>query len=76
MTHSSLAGIITACATGITALGGLFVALSVLLPTLRQVRQVHTMVNQQRTEMMQLLQVQRQALQAAGIDIPEDEALK
>ena len=71
MTASDLAVVITAVASALAALGSLVVA----AVTLIQVIRVHTMVNQQRTDMMRLLELQRSALQAAGITIPLDESL-
>jgi hypothetical protein len=89
MPDSTLAGIITATATVITALGGLVLAMAVLIPTLRNAKaakeaaveaniktdQVHTMVNQQRTDMMRQMERMASALQNAGITIPEDKSL-
>jgi len=86
---SSLAGIITASATVITAVGGLVLALGVLIPTLRNsqvakqaavkavegVQEVHTMVNQQRTDMQKRVEDLIAALQAAGVRIPKDQSL-
>lgn len=94
MTGSSLAGIITASATVITACGGLFLALAVFLPQMRetkkialagrqaaeqsrdQIIQVHTMVNQQRTDMMRYQERLIEALTASGIEVPRDSSLR
>lgn len=83
MSSPSWAAIITAVATAFTALGGLVLAFSVLVPTLRKTREnvaavaeVHTMVNQQRTDMMRYQEALVAALQQGGIEIPEDASLR
>lgn len=76
------AAIITAVATVLTALGGLVLALAVLVPTLRAaqraesaVAEVHTMVNQQRTDAARYTAVLVAAMRAAGVDVPDDQSL-
>lgn len=83
MTESSWAGVITAIATVFTALGGLVLAFSVLVPTLRKTREnvvavndVHTMVNQQRTDMLRYQETLVTALQQGGIKVPADTSLR
>ncbi len=83
MLQPSWAAIITALATAFTALGGLVLAFSVLIPTLRKTREntvavaeVHTMVNQQRTDMMRYQEALVEALQQGGVAIPADESLR
>lgn len=83
MSQSSWAGVITAVATVFTALGGLVLAFSVLVPTLRKTREnvtavndVHTMVNQQRTDMMRYQETLVAALQKGGIEVPTDASLR
>jgi hypothetical protein len=86
---STLAGVITATATVITALGGLALAIAVLLPALRasraaeansaktiaEVAKVHTIVNQQRTDAQRYQIALVTALQDAGIKVPADQSL-
>jgi len=74
MTGSSIAGIITASASVITALALLFAALPALIKVLRQLRAVHTIVNQQHTDMVRYQNALVATLLAAGIDIPVDQA--
>lgn len=76
------AAIITAVATVLTALGGLVLALAVLVPTLRAARraesavaEVHTMVNQQRTDAARYTAVLVDALRSAGMNVPDDQSL-
>jgi len=72
---STGAGIITAIATVITALGGLILAFSVLLPILKQVKQVHTIVNQQRTDQQRYNIALVELLKKHGIEVPIDQSL-
>lgn len=72
---SNLAGIITAVATVITACGGLLLAVSVLLPMLRQTRQIHTIVNQQRTDQQRYNIALVELLKKNNIEIPIDQSL-
>lgn len=74
-TSNTTANVITAIAATITALGGLVVAVGLLLPTLRGVRQVHTIVNQQRTDMQRYNIALAEALKRAGIEVPIDQSL-
>lgn len=76
------AAILTAIATTLTALGGLVLALAVLVPTLRAARraetavaEVHTMVNQQRTDAARYTAVLVDALRSAGVNVPNDQSL-
>jgi hypothetical protein len=83
------ANTIAAWATVITAVGGLVLAVSVLIPTLRAakradasaiasavaVREVHTIVNQQRTDAQRYTAVLVDALRASGVDVPDDQSL-
>jgi hypothetical protein len=87
--ESTLAGVITATATVITALGGLALAIAVLVPALRaaraaeansaktvtEVAKVHTIVNQQRTDAQRYQVALVEALQQAGIKVPTDQSL-
>lgn len=86
---SSMADNITAVATVITALGGFVAVISVALPTLREARkagvkaqeavektrEVHVMVNQQRTDARNYNNALIAALTAAGVDVPADQSL-
>ena len=86
MSPSSIAGIITASATVLTAAGGLLLALAVFLPQMRETRriaeaskvtldEVHVIVNQQRTDMQRYQRALIAALERAGVDIPEDQSV-
>jgi len=86
MSASSLAGIITAVATVVSAAGGLFLALAVFLPIMRETRvaarasvatldEVHTIVNQQRTDMTNFNRALIRALNDAGVPVPIDQSV-
>ena len=79
---SSLAGIVTAFAAVITALALVLAALPALIRVLRSTRantqaikEVHTIVNQQHTDIMRFNSALIRALQKAGVDVPEDQSL-
>jgi hypothetical protein len=72
---STTAGIVGAFAGLIGASATLIVAFTVLLPMLRQVKQVHTIVNQQRTDQQNYNRALVNALVKAGIEVPEDQSL-
>lgn len=74
MTASSLAGVITAFATLLTALGGLVVAIKVIIPMKTETKKIHTLVNQQHTDLIRRITVLTRALVKEGIDIPEDQS--
>lgn len=90
MQASSVAGIITAVATALIALGGVITAITVLIPILRGTRdnartieavhtsvgEVHTIVNQQRTDALRYQERLTEALVAAGIPVPTDSSLR
>lgn len=76
------AGIVTALASVITACALLMTALSLLLPTLRKVKEVgrnvveiHTIVNQQRTDLQRYQQALVNALNEAGVKVPADQSI-
>lgn len=73
--ESTGAGLVTAVATVITAVGGLILAVSVLIPILRGVREVHTIVNQQRTDLVRFQAALVRQLKAAGIEPVIDQSL-
>jgi hypothetical protein len=82
VTPPSWAGIITAISTAFVALGGLVTALTVLIPLVRRTRRteakvdsVHTIVNQQRTDMQQYIADLKAVLRAAGVAVPVDQSL-
>lgn len=62
----TIAGMITAVATMVTAIGGIYLG--------RRVQEVHKIVNQQRTDMLQYQKALMAALSAAGIAIPADQS--
>jgi hypothetical protein len=72
---STLTGIITAVAAVITALALLAGAMPLLIRTLRQLKEVHTIVNQQRTDAQNYQRALVDALTKAGIDVPADQSL-
>jgi hypothetical protein len=67
MEWGTISGLITAVATMVTAIGGLLLALKVIMPT-------HKLVNQQRTDMLRFQTVLINKLAEHGIDIPEDQS--
>jgi hypothetical protein len=75
MPGSTLAQVITAFASIITALALLAGALPLLIRTLRQLREVHTIVNQQRTDAQNYQRALVDALIRAGIEVPADQSL-
>jgi hypothetical protein len=66
MQFGTVAGIVTALATMVTAIGGIYLG--------RRVQEVHKIVNQQRTDMLQYQKALIAALSAAGIAIPADQS--
>jgi hypothetical protein len=66
MEWGTVAGMVTAGATMITAVGGIYLG--------RRVQEVHKIVNQQRTDMLQYQKALISALSSAGIEIPEDQS--
>jgi hypothetical protein len=77
----SWAGIITAVASGITAIALLCAALPALIKVMRQTRkvekaihEVHTIVNQQRTDLMNYQAALVRALKQADVEIPIDQS--
>lgn len=82
MAPSTLAGIITATASVLTALSLVLGALTLLIPILRSTREtkkavaeVHTIVNQQRTDMQRYQRTLILALEAHGIEVPMDQSV-
>ena len=80
--NSSLAGIIAAVAGVVTALAFLITALTLLIPILRTSRknteaiaQVHTIVNQQHTDLQRYQQALIKALTVAGVQVPDDQSI-
>jgi hypothetical protein len=74
-TSPSWAAIITAGASLITALGGLILAFTVLIPLLKTSKDTHKIVNQQRTDMMSYNRALLRALRDADVTIPQDQSL-
>lgn len=71
---STWAGIATAIATVITALGGFIVAIAVLIPNLHISRETHKLVNQSHTDLINYQRALIRALKDKGIDIPIDQS--
>jgi hypothetical protein len=74
MTGSSVAGVIGASAGVVSALALVFAALPALIKTLREVRKVHVIVNQQHTDMANYQGALIRALEAAGVTVPINQA--
>lgn len=74
MTASSWAGVIGAIGSVITAAGVLVTAFR-LYPLLQHARQIHTIVNQQRTDLLRYQRELIDALAAHGITVPKDRSL-
>jgi hypothetical protein len=79
---NTAANVVSAIGGIITAVGGLVLAVTVLIPTLRTSRagvaatgDVHTIVNQERTDRMAYQQVLTDALRASGVAVPPDKSL-
>lgn len=76
MSPSSIAGVITACAAVFTALGGLVLAVTVLIPMLRTGKSTHEIVNQQRTDMQRYIRALTRSLKEAGVELPVDQSVE
>lgn len=74
MVLGSLAQILTALATMLTAVGGLVVTLKVMLPNYQLNKTTHTIVNQQRTDMLRFQAVLIGELKKHNIEIPQDQS--
>jgi hypothetical protein len=66
MQWGTVAGMVTAIATMVTAVGGIYLG--------RRVQEVHKIVNQQRTDMLQYQKALIAALTEKGITIPVDQS--
>lgn len=75
MAGSSIAGIVAAIASAITALAAAIGVLPALIKVLRQVKAVHVIVNQQRTDTLNYQRALIAALNKAGIDVPDDQSI-
>jgi hypothetical protein len=62
----TIAGMITALATMVTAFGGIYLG--------RRVQSVHKIVNQQRTDMLNYQRALIAALKNHGVDVPDDQS--
>ena len=70
----SATGIATAIATVCTALGGLIVSITILIPLLRKTNDTHNIVNQQRTDSHNYTRALVRALQDNNVPIPADQS--
>lgn len=70
----TLPGIITAIAATVTALGGLIVAFTVLLPMFRNTKTIHKIVNQQQTDLRNYQRALIETLAIHNIEIPPDQS--
>jgi hypothetical protein len=80
--ESTAAGVVTAIAACITALALLVGALPLLVKAINESRkvrvtvdEVHTIVNQQRTDAANYNRALTAALNAAGVEVPVDQSL-
>lgn len=73
MEWGTIAGMITAGATMVTAVGGIYLGRRVQ-GVRSDVREVHSIVNQQRTDMMQYQKALIAALKLHDIDVPDDQS--
>jgi hypothetical protein len=71
---NSTAAIATACASVITAIGGIILALTVFIPMLRTARATHTLVNQAHTDAQNYQFALIRAMRAAGVEVPIDQS--
>lgn len=77
MPNSTLAGIITALASGFTAISLIITAVTGLIAvrkTHRKLNEVHKIVNQQQTDLRNYQNALIRALQAADIEVPIDQS--
>ena len=78
MASSTLAGVITAIGTVFTALALIITAVTGLIRSRRtqeKIDEVHTIVNQQRTDMQRYIRAQSAVLVAHGIELPIDQSI-
>ena len=68
------AAIITAGASAVTALGGVIVAFTVLIPSLRIAKNTHTLVNQSHTDAINYQNALIRALKEKNIEVPVDQS--
>jgi len=73
MEWGTIAGLVTALATMVTAVGGIYLGHR-MQSTSTRVEQVHHIVNQQRTDMVQYQKSLIAALIKAGIEVPDDQS--
>jgi hypothetical protein len=71
---TGVAGVITAIATAFTAIGGVIIAVGILIPNLRTTRATHTIVNQSHTDAINYQNALIRALKDKGIDVPVDQS--
>ena len=69
-----VATLVTAIGVTITAVGGLIVSVTILLPQLRLSKNTHALVNQQHTDITNYNRALIRALKSAGIDVPIDQS--
>lgn len=72
---TDIAGIISAVAACITALGGVVVTMFIFIPSLRTAKRTHEIVNQQRTDLVNYSRALTRTLREHGIDLPIDQSL-
>jgi len=72
---TSIVGVITAVATLVTAITALCALLPVMFKLVRDVKNVHTIVNQQRTDMQRYERTLVRALKEHGIEVPVDQSV-
>ena len=72
---TDIAGVVSAIAACITALGGIIVTLWIFISSLRTARSTHQIVNQQRTDLVNYSRALSRTLKEHGIDLPVDQSL-
>jgi hypothetical protein len=73
-TGPTWAAVVTAGASFVTALGGLILAFTVLLPLLRTSKETHKLVNQAHTDAINYQNALIRALKDSGIVVPRDQS--
>jgi UPF0716 family protein affecting phage T7 exclusion len=72
---NSVVNVVTAVATLVTAITALCALLPVLFKLVRDVKNVHTIVNQQHTDAMNFQRALIRALKDGGIEVPRDQSV-
>lgn len=71
---STVAQMVTAVASVLTALGGLLAVVLVLIPLLRTARSTHVIVNQQHTDLKNYQAALVRFIESQGLEVPLDQS--